>query len=1047
MKYIEMNNHKIIHKNNKKGKGGLAIGIRKDIAHLTKEIMYTVKEYESMWVILSNNKIKLRIGLIYAPQESKVNKFVINNMYQEIKEQKLEADKNKEIFMILGDFNCKIGQNVKNSNNIVSKYGENLIQVTKKENLKILNNNKNAKGTWTRIEGNCKSVIDYILISAENEKSITEVYIDEEKMITPYHINKNRTIYSDHCAIVIKANWYIKGEKQEDLVKIIDENALGRFKKLTNQKILTKIAKGTEDLKTRYTKWQKRLNNIIEKSIKEKKNKVSKEKNLSKKIRKLYKIKRHCKIEYLSPPTNKEKIAKYKILNQTIKQSIKEEEIRIRKKRIEIEIMRLEKSGKIDSQAFWKFKKRMDKKTTQKESACGMLNDEGIMVTKEEEIKKVYTQFYENLFKPETIDHEIERRNNYLINIIKTLAKHESKKEKNKIENQVNKEEIEDKINKLKKKRTNDSQGINNILIKNAGRDFIDSLVIFFNEIRNYQEIPVEWEELLVKSIYKNKGSKNEMDNRRGLFMTSIISKLYEKIILDRNSEEINEKTDKFQSGGIKGRSTIDNIMILNEIIAYNKYLKRETYIVFADAYKCFDKLNLKNCIIDLYDIIGARDAINIYKLNEKGTAKIQTPVGITKQIEANNIVRQGTLSGPKLCGINTGKINKCNRKCRTNISNIGVEMCTFVDDINYATSKKDKLKKAVENLKSMEKYKGYTFNVGKEKTAILIVDKKKKVDYNLDLYVKKGKIESTNQYKYLGMWYNNKGDHSTSINKRKEKIDIYIKQIKIYGNENLLGRYAMITRINIYKTVVRPTMVHNVESWNTITRNELNELEKMQANILKRICKQKITTSYEGLLAELGIWSIETVIEYKKVMLLHNILNSDNNRSIKEIIEDQIIYTWKGCWTEEVKVICEKYQIKITELKTMRKAELRNKLKKIINDNRDNQIKQNSKIKTKLRFIKDASLKNYIKELEFSEAVLMMEIRLNMVETKCNYKNDKANLKCNICNQEDTTEHLLQCIIKSNLNQAHIINQNAKIIEVVKENLKRRKQNGINII
>ena len=245
--------------------------------------MYTVKEYESMWVIISNNKIKLRIGLIYAPQESKVNKIVINNMYQEIKEQKLEADKNKEIFMILGDFNCKIGQNVKNSNNIVSKYGENLIQVTKNENLKILNNNKNAKGTWTRIEGNCKSVIDYILISAENEKSITEVYIDEEKMITPYHINKNRTIYSDHCAIVIKANWYIKGEKQEDLVKIIDENALGRFKKLTNQKILTKIAKGTEDLKTRYTKWQKRLNNIIEKSIKEKKNKVSKEKNLSKK--------------------------------------------------------------------------------------------------------------------------------------------------------------------------------------------------------------------------------------------------------------------------------------------------------------------------------------------------------------------------------------------------------------------------------------------------------------------------------------------------------------------------------------------------------------------------------------------------------------------------------------------------------------------------------------------------------------------------------------------------------------------------------------------
>ena len=42
----------------------------------------------------------------------------------------------------------------------------------------------------------------------------------------------------------------------------------------------------------------------------------------------------------------------------------------------------------------------------------------------------------------------------------------------------------------------------------------------------------------------------------------------------------------------------------------------------------------------------------------------------------------------------------------------------------------------------------------------------------------------------------------------------------------------------------------------------------------------------------------------------------------------------------------------------------------------------------------------------------MMMEIRLNMIETKGNYEGIfKDNLRCEICKLEnDTTEHLLKC-------------------------------------
>ena len=172
--------------------------------------------------------------------------------------------------------------------------------------------------------------------------------------------------------------------------------------------------------------------------------------------------------------------------------------------------------------------------------------------------------------------------------------------------------------------------------------------------------------------------------------------------------------------------------MTLNETIGYNKYINMETTVIFADAYKCFDKLNLKNCIIDLYTMVGAKEAMDIYRLNRIGNATISTPIGNATistpignvgPVKANEIVRQGTIIGPKLCCINTDKINNIGRKCITNIGpNIRVDMLTYVDDITYVNSNLVQIKKAVANLRCMGKCKGLTFNTEKNKTELMII-------------------------------------------------------------------------------------------------------------------------------------------------------------------------------------------------------------------------------------------------------------------------------------------------------------------------------------
>ena len=72
------------------------------------------------------------------------------------------------------------------------------------------------------------------------------------------------------------------------------------------------------------------------------------------------------------------------------------------------------------------------------------------------------------------------------------------------------------------------------------------------------------------------------------------------------------------QTSGKKSRSTIDNLVI-NAIIEKQRQSYKNTYIFFADAEKCFDKLWLKDCLIDIEEIGYNRNDIKIlHEMNKK---------------------------------------------------------------------------------------------------------------------------------------------------------------------------------------------------------------------------------------------------------------------------------------------------------------------------------------------------------------------------------------------------------------------------------------------
>ena len=97
---------------------------------------------------------------------------------------------------VVGDFNCKMGNKIQNNKEEVSECGPIFLKTIKEQEMIVINSHNKCKGLWTRIEGNKKSVIGYVLTSKENEKNANEMIIDDNKTITQFHIVNNKTMYS-----------------------------------------------------------------------------------------------------------------------------------------------------------------------------------------------------------------------------------------------------------------------------------------------------------------------------------------------------------------------------------------------------------------------------------------------------------------------------------------------------------------------------------------------------------------------------------------------------------------------------------------------------------------------------------------------------------------------------------------------------------------------------------------------------------------------------------------------------------------------------------
>ena len=215
---IQIPEYKIFRKDGTTNSRDILIAIKEQLKTIVAEVNREKKIDQTLWVLLNNQKIQVRMGVIYGPQENVTPNSELKKLYESISDQVEIGKANNQQIVTLGDFNVKIGNYIKNNKETITKGGRHLKRLVEKQNLCIVNGeSNNCEGLWTREQGEEKSVIDYVITTKKDLNTIKTMKIDEEKEFGIYKVEiqstkQCRKIYSDHNAMMLDIGFISKME-------------------------------------------------------------------------------------------------------------------------------------------------------------------------------------------------------------------------------------------------------------------------------------------------------------------------------------------------------------------------------------------------------------------------------------------------------------------------------------------------------------------------------------------------------------------------------------------------------------------------------------------------------------------------------------------------------------------------------------------------------------------------------------------------------------------------------------------------------------------
>ena len=635
----------------------------------------------------------------------------------------------------------------KSQDNKVNRYGRNLIECCKSNELIILNGRAFSDKGIGKTTCKNSSVVDYVISSVPMLKYLSYFEIKEFCLLysdshcpSEFRLKISNSLQNNsrvHSNVKVKPWTTSLSSNFESNIDVSEVNTI-------NDMLLNNERGGKEMINEIMTKIEHVFSNSAEKTFGTYERTFENKTNTNKKwfdndcrsARKQY----HRAKKSYSLLKNDVNYTNLKRANKQYKTAIKKSNLKY-KREFRNKIRQMRTSSPKD---YWNYVNSINKKTAQPDINIQVLTD-----------------FFKNLNENNS-DNDVPPNANYP-NIIFA----------NELNSEISQSEILKAIKALKNNKTPGVDRVLNEYIKQTSTMFLPIYHKLFNMIFDSGILPDSWLVGIIKPIYKNKGNADDPSNYRPITILSCMGKLFTAVLNQRLTSFIEENNllNENQCGFRKGYSTCDNIFVLHAIIEYMKVRKLKLFSAFVDFEKAFDsvwRVALWSKLIK-YNINGK--ILNIIK---NMYSNIKSCVNFngeqSKFFDCNNGLRQGENLSPILFSLflnDAEDFLSQNPQVGLNIydqhiySFLKIIVLLYADDTVLFAENENELEIL---LKDFWNYcDAWKLNINVEKTKIMVFGERIRRKHFMEINNKI--IEIVDTFKYLGVLFSKSRSFSLTKN------------------------------------------------------------------------------------------------------------------------------------------------------------------------------------------------------------------------------------------------------------------------------------------
>lgn len=451
----------------------------------------------------------------------------------------------------------------------------------------------------------------------------------------------------------------------------------------------------------------------------------------------------------------------------------------------------------------------------------------------------------------------------------------------------ISHEEFETAIAGLKNWKAPGSDGIAAELIKYGGKILHHSLFKLCNKIWDEEQLPIMWKEAIIVPLHK-KGDQLECDNYRGISLLNSAYKIFARILLKRLTPYVEECVGDYQCGFRRGKSTIEQLSIIGQIIEKKYEYRQNMWQLFIDFKKAYDSIHRNSLYKIMLEFGFPQKLVQLTKLCMENTQyRVRVDSTVSSPFSVESGLKQGDALSPILFNVALEKVIRellHTEEGGVSINNRAVRLLGFADDLDIIGETLEDIGNAARVLEKEANKIGLQINANKTKVMELINSGTDPADSVGLAY------EKVDDFKYLGTTLSTKNDWSKEIDIRLNKAEKTFYALSKFFNTKMLSRR---TKIRIYVAIIRPTLTYGCEAWTTTTTTE-RKLRTFENRVWRKICGPVLDAHtgewrrrYNRELTDmLEMGTITNFIKGQRIQWLGHIMRRGENEPLRAALE-----------------------------------------------------------------------------------------------------------------------------------------------------------------